>query len=83
MDGDDIMHSKCPEKQVEFLSQTHLSVLLQARLNTFRLSTNNERKGYRLYVKWTNSLVVFMSLIQQIGLLTAHLHIHLQPSGKN
>ena len=82
MDGDDIMHSKRLEKQVEFLSQNTSIGLIASRLNTFRLLPIMKERGI-VYMLNGRTLLLLMSLIQQIGLLTAHLHIHLQPSGKN
>ena len=61
MDGDDIMHSKRLEKQVDFLSQNTSIGLIASQVEHFPTSTNNERKGYRLYVKWTNSIITHES----------------------
>jgi len=57
MDGDDLMESKRLEIQVDYLNKNNKVGLVASQVEPFPKATTNQRKGYELYVEWTNKIL--------------------------
>ena len=57
MDGDDLMESKRLEIQVDYLNKNNKVGLVASQVEPFPKAITNHRKGYELYVEWTNEIL--------------------------
>ena len=57
MDGDDLMEPKRMEIQVDHLDKNTKVGLVASQVEPFPKAIKNQRKGYELYVQWTNEIL--------------------------
>ena len=57
MDGDDLMEPKRLEIQVDHLDKNTKVGLVASQVEPFPKAIKNQRKGYELYVQWTNEIL--------------------------
>ena len=57
MDGDDLMEPKRMKIQVDHLDKNTKVGLVSSQVEPFPKAIKNQRKGYELYVQWTNEIL--------------------------